>query len=274
MFELAFQSWEDGELVQKRLQAPSRWDVHSAEEVAVTLGGDVRIRILQQPHQLAGAGVNPDKLGVAAALWDGALVLAAYLVEQPRYRYLGMRCVELGAGVGLVGLALAALGARVTITDVGKVLPLMRRNLQANGYDPDKGPREGAGWAEAAELEWGTPGWMEGAVAPLAGAGVDLVVAADCCYIDQDGKSPSTAAFVETCAGLCGPSTRCLVSFERRAPEVRACLLEEAKKRFRRVKQVPLAAVPPPLRLEYVDIWELQQPMPCQQQAAAKPPRT
>jgi hypothetical protein len=56
--------------------------------------------------------------------------------------------------------------------------------------------------------------------------------------------------------------------------QVRACLLEEAKKRFRRVKQVPLAAVPPPLRLEYVDIWELQQPMPCQQQAAAKPPRT
>ncbi len=41
-------SWEDGELVHKRLLAPSRWDVHSAEEVAVTLGGDVRIRILQQ----------------------------------------------------------------------------------------------------------------------------------------------------------------------------------------------------------------------------------
>lgn len=32
-----------------------------------------------------------------------------------------MRCVELGAGVGLVGLALAAMGARVTITDVAKV---------------------------------------------------------------------------------------------------------------------------------------------------------
>ena len=42
-----------------------------------------------QPHQLAGAGLNPDKLGVAAALWDGALVLAGYLAAQPAYKYLG-----------------------------------------------------------------------------------------------------------------------------------------------------------------------------------------
>lgn len=142
--------------MRKRLEEPNRWEVHSAEEVDVTLG-DLRLRILQQargrwhawpapagqhmrahlqsgpsahadapvlvdprtwltqsgglshactnppwpssralgslstlqPHQLAGAGINPDKLGVAAALWDGALVLAGYLAAQPRYRYLG-----------------------------------------------------------------------------------------------------------------------------------------------------------------------------------------
>lgn len=134
------------------------------------------------PLQLAGAGANPDKLGVAAALWDGALVLAGYLAAQPSFQYLGerrretgwlelravgrlqqqshpaavrahrrlaapaanpaaagMRCVELGAGVGLVGLALAAMGARVAVTDVAKVLPLMRANLAANGYDPARG---------------------------------------------------------------------------------------------------------------------------------------
>lgn len=51
----------------------------------------------------------------------------------------GMRCVELGAGVGLVGLALAAMGARVAVTDVAKVLPLMHANLEANGYDPARG---------------------------------------------------------------------------------------------------------------------------------------
>lgn len=51
----------------------------------------------------------------------------------------GLKCVELGAGVGLVGLALAAMGAQVTITDVGKVLPLMQQNLAANGFDPARG---------------------------------------------------------------------------------------------------------------------------------------
>lgn len=50
-----------------------------------------------QPHQLAGAGLNPDKLGVAAALWDGALVLAGYLAAQPAYKYLG---ADVGAGAG------------------------------------------------------------------------------------------------------------------------------------------------------------------------------
>lgn len=30
---------------------------------------------------------------------------------------------------------------------------------------------------------------------------------------------PALQAFVQTCAGLCGPDTRCLVAFERRAPE-------------------------------------------------------
>lgn len=79
---------------------------------------------------------------------------------------------------------------------------------------------EGQAWAEAGILHWGAPGWMDGVRLLAAPPGVDLVLAADCCYIDQDGESPSTPAFVETCAGLCGPDTLVLVSFERRSPEV------------------------------------------------------
>lgn len=40
--------------------------------------------------------------------------------------------------------------------------------------------------------------------------------------------------------------------------QVRRVLLEEARRRFSRVQQVPLSQYAKPLQLEYVDIWELR----------------
>ncbi|KAK2077890.1 hypothetical protein QBZ16_003758 [Prototheca wickerhamii] len=204
-------------------------------------------------------GITAKKIGVGACLWDGALVLAAYLLTLPRHRFHGARCVELGAGVGTAGLVAALLGAQAIITDIPKVLPLLLDNLAANGFDPAKNGcgSEGQAWAWGQVIQWGADGWMQG-VRSVAARGIDLVLAADCCYIDQDGESPSTPAFVETCAGLCGPDTVVLVSFERRSPQVRQCFLDESRRRFSRVEKLSLVGLPAALRLEYVDLWQLR----------------
>lgn len=82
-------------------------------------------------------------------------------------------------------------------------------------------PRRGSvtGFAEVEELEWGKEGY-EDIVRQLASSPIDWVLAADCCYIDNEGESPSTPHFIRACHGLCGESTRCLVSFELRSSQV------------------------------------------------------
>ncbi len=57
------------------------------------------------------------------------------------------------------------------------------------------------------ELEWGSDK-ANAELPALAAADLQLIVASDVCYVDQDGVSPSTAAFVATCAALCRPHTR------------------------------------------------------------------
>lgn len=47
-------------------------------------------------------------------------------------RVKGKRCLELGAGMGLAGAAMALMGAHVTFTDLESVLPLLRQNVQNN----------------------------------------------------------------------------------------------------------------------------------------------
>lgn len=136
------------------------------------------------------------------------------------------------------------------------MLPLLEKNIAENNVELSRSKANG--WVVAEELEWGANNSMKKAEI-LATPPPDMVVAADCCYIDGDGPTPSTKEFVLTCKALCGPKTRVLVASEQRADEVRRCFLEEARKQFSTVKSVSLSKLPLPLQLEYVDLWELRQ---------------
>jgi predicted nicotinamide N-methyase len=111
---------------------------------------------------------------IAGRLWDSGAQLAAWLSEgellettrreaaaspsvvssvaspsleiSPRYAPFGV--LELGAGIGVAGLAAAALGARVLLTDLEGALPLLKLNAAANAPLCRWRP-------EVAALEWG-----------------------------------------------------------------------------------------------------------------------
>ncbi|CAI7926054.1 unnamed protein product [Closterium sp. NIES-53] len=86
-----------------------------------------------------------------AWVWDASLVFAAWLGAHgkawPDGSIKDLRVLELGAGLGVVGLAAAALGARVLLTDRDiRCIRGIRRNIAENALE---------GRAFAAQLEWG-----------------------------------------------------------------------------------------------------------------------
>jgi predicted nicotinamide N-methyase len=78
--------------------------------------------------------------GVGGGRWSGAAVLAEYICGAPAHALRGVpgglpcaRVLELGAGTGLCGIALAAAGAaHVLVTDVRPAVPLMAANCALN----------------------------------------------------------------------------------------------------------------------------------------------
>ena len=145
----------------------------SLKEELHTLGSgemQVAIKVLSDPNTAFRCG----------GLWASASVLVQWLAEKPERidRYVrGKRVLELGSGLGLVGVGLAKLGAsHVHLTDLPQQIPLLRQNVEAN-FDEER--RSGEHIVLSA-LPWGLASSL--LPQPAAGDFFDLVVATDVCY--------------------------------------------------------------------------------------------
>ena len=92
------------------------------------------------------AKASADGLCTASTVWDAGIVLAmhAFIAYQsnlpctdsmhPCDQSNRLRCLDLGSGTGIVGIAAAASGAfgEVTLTDLPSVVPLLERNIAVN----------------------------------------------------------------------------------------------------------------------------------------------
>ncbi|KAJ2887828.1 Protein-lysine N-methyltransferase efm6 [Coemansia asiatica] len=165
------------------------------------------------------------RCGVGSTVWDAGLVLAKYLdrqTEEGKLDLANKTVLELGAGTGIVGIALARLQPQcsVFLTDKQELLPLLQRNIMLND----------AANASAECLDWCRPEHRAGR---WAGNKPDLILVSDGIWA-SDLHRP----LAETLAQLAGANTRVLIAFETRKfdEEARFVALWSERFRFRDIK--------------------------------------
>ncbi|OWZ05985.1 hypothetical protein PHMEG_00021825 [Phytophthora megakarya] len=151
---------------------------------------------------------SPGNLGIGGKLWDSCLVLTRYLAAHQEL-LVGKRVVELGSGLGLVGIFCAMLGARVTLTDMQDVIPLLDYNIRLNFSE-----------RSAADSAKGDAGVLPVARAHLWGeppcdlpSQPDVLVLSDVVY-DPEGYKP----LVSSLEALTTPETLVLMAHRSRNP--------------------------------------------------------
>ncbi|KAL4422571.1 hypothetical protein ABPG75_008768 [Micractinium tetrahymenae] len=175
------------------------------------------------PAAPASAAAAPDLIGLD--IWPASIALCRYLAAHPQLTE-GLDVLELGAGMGLVGLAAAALGARsVLLTDYEpEVLAHLASNASLNGLQQR---------CSCAQIDWRAP--SQGLATGQRGSW-RLVLAADVLY-----ASVVVQPFIDTLLLALHPQGVALVGHQvRRAivldPASRLPRLEECDEPLERFK--------------------------------------
>ncbi|KAI9369984.1 putative methyltransferase-domain-containing protein [Aspergillus egyptiacus] len=166
-------------------------EVKQAGQSHVTFDGLLRRPLLLKEDLKEGCG---------GQLWPAGMALAKYMLRQHRSNLVNKSIVELGAGGGLVGLAVASgceIGrSPVYITDQAPMLSLMQTNISLNDLSST---------VNAAVLDWGAP------IPHFIPKHPDIILAADCVYFE-----PAFPLLMSTLKELLGPNSVCYFCFKKR----------------------------------------------------------
>lgn len=227
------EGWEDGTPFKREVHKLDRWALQSADTMTVHIGSH-NVVLVQDPHSNYLGGY----------IWLSSIVFCLYLerisFKRDRHGWISLdrkkRWVELGSGVGLIGIILYKLGIEdVVITDIEELVETMERNVEANGLnvrsingrrknDKDKD------YIVVDPLLWDNKQEMDSI---KAGGEIDYIVACDCIYSET-----SAMDLVNTMDYLSSDNTTVICLSEVRNEGAQDKFMSEAQLRFQ-VELIP-----------------------------------
>ncbi|KAL0488882.1 N-lysine methyltransferase [Acrasis kona] len=178
------------------------------------------IRIQENSKMLYSSG---------GTVWSSSPVLCKYFEKHRRKMKIGKntKCLELGAGCGLIGIFMAKIGCRVVITDQEVVLPTLEKNINSN---LDKSEVD----IQVRELSWGNEEQITGIIKKETS--FDIIYGSDIVF-NVNMVDP----LLETINKLSSTRTLIFICYEIRDPDAHKYFLERVPEHHYDIKEIPMS---------------------------------